>query len=60
MSAPRLTTWRVARLVAIANIVAIGVNSVVWAVAGWHLADSALSLAGSALAVWTGLQTGDV
>ena len=30
---------RIARLVAIAVIVAIGVNSVVWAIADWHLAD---------------------
>ena len=30
---------KVARLVAVAVIVAIGVNSVVWAVADWHLAD---------------------
>ena len=30
---------RIARLVTIAVIVAIGVNSIVWAIADWHLAD---------------------
>lgn len=35
----RLPAWRVARLVAIAVILAIGINSIVWAVADWHLAD---------------------
>lgn len=35
----RLPAWRYGRVVAIAVIVAIGVNLVVWAVADWHLAD---------------------
>ncbi|MGI8929495.1 MAG: glycosyltransferase 87 family protein [Candidatus Limnocylindrales bacterium] len=35
----RIAGWRYARLVAIAVIVAIGVNSIVWAIADWHLAD---------------------
>lgn len=39
MNSLRLPAWRVARLVAIAVIVAIGVNSIVWAIADWHLAD---------------------
>ena len=39
MTRLRLRAWRFARLVAIAVIVAIGVNSIVWAVADWHLAD---------------------
>lgn len=30
---------RLARLIAIAVIVAVGINSVVWAIADWHLAD---------------------
>ena len=39
MSGLRLPAWRYARLIAIAVIVAIGVNSIVYAIFDWHLAD---------------------
>lgn len=35
----RLTIPRIARLIVIATVIAITVNSVVWAIADWHLAD---------------------
>ena len=39
VNALRLPAWRYARLIAIAVIVAIGVNSIVYATFDWHLAD---------------------
>lgn len=39
VNALRLPAWRYARLVAIAVVVAIGVNSIVYALFDWHLAD---------------------
>src|SRR5688572_27061268 len=39
VNALRLPAWRFARLIAIAVIVAIGVNSIVYAIFDWHLAD---------------------